>query len=342
MSSFWRCWAHNAWKRRDWVFKMKKGVRLVYVWQTFVYAGFIVCLQFAVEQAEEDEEEEEVGPKQQCTVWDNNTCVLTLVHRTIRCTLMCTAFKYSSRNMWCGLLFYNNWLFTFCNRSQDGAGSQPQTAVMVLWHRSFFVWIPIDAEDSETWITWPEQRQINKHLHKDPPNRMACDALYIRRNVNLQKSSASTDTASYLRLQQACLSTAAADRCSAASLSGHLGQNQHSCRGFKDISRVCVPQLCCMAPIVCPALGLDPAAAGTNPRLFWTQGLDQCARPTICIPAPYLRQGCGCCAEARPYTANRQSPVCKRGERINTSPFEAAPVFNLEFIQEAGADMLRL
>lgn len=174
---------------------------------------------------------------------------------------------------------------------------------------------------------------------------MAYDALYIRRNLNLQKSSASTDTASHLHLQQGGgrpLSAAAADRCSAASLSGHLGQDQHSCRGFKDISRVCVPQLCCMASIVCPALGLDPAAAGTNPRLFWTQGPDQCTRPTICIPAPYLWQGCGCCTKARPYTANRQSPVCKRGERINTSPFEAVPVFNLEFIQEAGADMLRL
>lgn len=58
--------------------------------------------------------------------------------------------------------------------------------------------------------------------------------------------------------------------------------------GFKDISRVCVPQLASMAAIVSLAFGLDLPAPGTNPRLFWTWGHKQCGQPTLCIPAPYL------------------------------------------------------
>lgn len=58
--------------------------------------------------------------------------------------------------------------------------------------------------------------------------------------------------------------------------------------GFKDISRVCVPQLSSMAAIVCPRSVLSHPFPGTNPRLFWTREHKQCGQPTLCIPAPYL------------------------------------------------------
>lgn len=51
--------------------------------------------------------------------------------------------------------------------------------------------------------------------------------------------------------------------------------------GFKDISRVCVPQLSSMAAIVCPRSVLSHPFPGTNPRLFWTREHKQCGQPTL-------------------------------------------------------------
>lgn len=67
-----------------------------------------------------------------------------------------------------------------------------------------------------------------------------------------------------------------------------------------------------MAAIVSPALGRDLPAAGTNPRLFWTQGHKQCGQPTICIPEPYLCQARGRCSwgAAR---QSKQTEHCARG-----------------------------
>lgn len=75
---------------------------------------------------------------------------------------------------------------------------------------------------------------------------MACDALYIKEKSEFAKIECFNryclTSLSPAGGRAACLSAAAAaaDRCSAASLSGHLGQDQHSWRGVQG----CLPCLC--------------------------------------------------------------------------------------------------
>ncbi|KAG7233043.1 hypothetical protein INR49_007534 [Caranx melampygus] len=94
----------------------------------------------------------------------------------------------------------------------------------------------------------------------------------------------------------------------AASLSGLSWSRWTFLPRVQDISRVCVPQLSSMAAIVSPALVLDLPASGTNPRLFWPRGHEQCGRPTPCIPSPYLCEAVG--AAARPGLQDEQTQLC--------------------------------
>lgn len=81
-----------------------------------------------------------------------------------------------------------------------------------------------------------------------------------------------------------------------------------------------------MAAIVSPALGLDLPAAGTNPRLFWTQGHRQCGQPTICIPEPYLCQGRGLLRLRRGSCRTDRLSTVYEEERTNMSPCDAIPI----------------
>ena len=118
----------------------------------------------------------------------------------------------------------------------------------------------------------------------------------------------------------------AADRHSAASPSGRLGLDQHSCRGSR-ISPVFVSHSSVAWPLLFPLRSASTfQPAGTNPRLFWTRGHRQCGQPTICIPVPYLCQARGCCAEARPCRTDGALCAGQSGQTcppLSLSPFYA-------------------
>lgn len=78
-----------------------------------------------------------------------------------------------------------------------------------------------------------------------------------------------------------------------------------------------------------PLSRLDPAAAGTNPRLFWTTR----ARPVRSAHQPHSRhhtsdKGSGCWGPGAPPLCAEQTELCAHEhKRINTTPFEAAESF---------------
>lgn len=121
---------------------------------------------------------------------------------------------------------------------------------------------------------------------------------------------------------------------SAASLGGRLWSRSTFLPGFKDISRVCVPQLCCMAAIVSPCARPRPSSRrnksktllDTRAQAVWSaHDLHSCSLP---LSGPWvLRRGPGPAGQT-------DRALCTEQSGQTCLPMSLSPFYL--FIQEAG------